>query len=225
MELITGAWLVFKKDIRYELENKETLIILFVFSLTVALTFNFAFDLSRTEARRFLPGLIWITALFASVLGFNKSMAFEKRGDAYGGLLIAPIPKTSIFLGKVSSSLVFLWAVEMVVIPLFFLFFNVELSAKIFGFLVIVFLLGSVGLSVIGSFLTNLCQGSKNSEILFSLGYFPLVVPILISGTKLSAGILDGKSIVAGPWVKLLIIFGLVYTVICLLLFEYLVEE
>lgn len=225
MGLLRGSWKVFRKDIVYELENKETLVILLVFSLAVVFIFNFSFNLSKEGAFRFLPGFLWMTILFASVLGFNKTMAFEKCGDGMSGLLLAPIPKEAVFLGKVASSFLFLIIAEVLITPLFFLFFGVKLSAKLFGLLALVLFLGSIGLAVIGSFLANICQVSKSSEILFSLGYFPMVVPILIGGTKLAEGILQEGQIPRGPWINLLITFDVVYLVICLLLFEYLVEE
>lgn len=223
--LISGAWAILKKDLTYELQNRETLVILTVFSLTVIFVFSFAFDLAQSEAKRLMPGLLWMTILFASVLGFSKSMAFEKRGEALSGLLLAPIPKESIFLGKVLSSLLFLAITELLLLPLFFVFFSVKASLAQVGLLTLVLLLGSVGLSALGSFLATICQVSRQGEILFSLGYFPLVIPILIAGATLSQGILETSRIPEGPWLNLLIAFDLVYVVVCLILFAYLVEE
>lgn len=222
---ICGAWAILKKDLTYELQNRETLIVLIVFSLTVVFVFNFAFDLAEAEAQQLLPGLLWMTILFASVLGFSKAMAFEKRGEALSGVLLAPIPKESIFLGKVMSSLLFLLAAELVLLPLLFAFFGVKASLAQVGLLALVLLVGSVGLAIVGSFLAAICQISRQGEILFSLGYFPLVIPILIAGTALSRGILETGRILEGPWLNLLIAFDLIYAVVCLWLFEYLVEE
>jgi heme exporter protein B len=224
MELVRGAWVVFRKDLTYELGNRETLTILLVFSLAVLFLFNFSFELSREEAERFLPGFLWLTALFASVLGFSKGMEAERRGGMEG-LLLAPIPKEAIFLGKASSSFILLFAVELILTPLFFLFLGLPLSWQHFKLLSVPLFLGSLGLAALGTLLANICGVSKHSGILFSLGYFPLAVPILISGTRLSQGILQADHLPGGPWVRLLIVIDLIYSVVCLLLFEYLVEE
>lgn len=223
--LFPGAWTILKKDLAYELQNRETLVVLTVFSLVVVFIFSFAFDLAEAEARGLLPGLLWMTVLFASVLGFSKSMALERRGEALSSLLLAPIPKESIYLGKVMSSLLFLLASELVLLPLFFAFFGVKASLVQVGLLVLVLLLGIAGLAVVGSFLAAICQGSRQGEILFSLGYFPLVVPILIAGVTLSQGILETSQIPPGPWLNVLIAFDLIYAVVCLWVFEYVVEE
>lgn len=223
--LLAGAWAIVKKDLVYELQSRETMVVLIVFSLAVVFVFNFAFELTQAEAKRLLPGLLWMTVLFASVLGFSKSMAFGKRGEALTGLLLAPIPKESIFLGKVTSSLLFLVAAEFALLPLFFAFFGVKASLVQVSLLALVLLLGSAGLAIMGSFLAAICQVSRQGEILFSLGYFPLVIPILIAGATLSQGILEIGRIPEGPWLTLLITCDLVYVLVCLMLFAYLVEE
>lgn len=224
MELVRGAWVVFRKDLAYELGNRETLTILLVFSLAVLFLFNFSFELSREEAEQFLPGFLWLTVLFASVLGFSASMEAERRGGLEG-LLLAPIPREAIFLGKAASSLLFLFAVELILAPLFFLFLGIPLSWEHFKLLLVPLLLGSLGLAALGTLLANICRVSSRSGILFSLGYFPLAVPILISGTRLSQGILTYDYLPSGPWVRFLIAIDLIYLITCLLLFEYLVEE
>jgi len=224
MELLRGAWAVFRKDLAYELGNREVITILLVFSLAVLFLFNFSFELSPEEAERLLPGLLWLTVLFASVLGFTRAMELERRGGLEG-LLLAPVPKEAIFLGKAASAFVFLFAVELILTPLFFLFLGVDLSLTHFKLLLIPLLLGSLGLAALGTFLANICGVTRHSGVLFSLGYFPLAVPILISGTRLSQGILAYDYLPAGPWVRFLIAMDLIYSVTCLLLFEYLVEE
>jgi heme exporter protein B len=207
------------------MENRETLAVLVVFSLAIAFVFAFAFDLSGAEARRFLPGLLWMTFLFASVLGTSKSVALERRGTGYIGLLLAPIPKEAIFLGKAASSLVFLLAAQLLVTPLFFVFFGVKLGPQTFGFLTLIFLLGSLGLTAIGTFLAQICQVARSGDVLFSLGYFPLVVPVLIAATQLSRAVLSAEPLGEGPWLQLLAVFDVIYSTTGWLLFRYLVEE
>ncbi len=201
------------------------LAVLVVFSLTIAFIFAFAFDLSGAEARRFLPGLLWMTFLFASVLGTSKSVALERRGAGYMGLLLAPIPKEAIFLGKAASSLAFLLAAQLLVTPLFTIFFGVRVGLGTFGLLALVFLLGSLGLTVIGAVLAQICQIARSGDVLFSLGYFPLVVPVLIAATQLSAAVLSAAPLGEGPWLQLLVAFDLIYGTTGWLLFHYLVEE
>lgn len=225
MGLLRGAWEIFRKDIEHELGNWETLTVLLVFSLAVLFLFNFSFELSRKEANLFLPGFFWLTVLFASVLGFSKAIETERRAGGMIGLLLAPIPKEAIFMGKVASAFLFLFLVGIILMPLFFLFMGIRVSFQQLGQLLLALALGGFGLAVIGTFMAGLCQGSKHSGVLFSLGYFPLAVPVLISGTKLSQGVLQTESLTGGPWVKFQGAIDLIYFIACLLLYEYLVEE
>lgn len=225
MGLFQGAWKVFRKDIAYELGNWETLTILLVFSLAVLFLFNFSFQLPPKEAKLSLPGFLWLTVLFASVLGFSKAIETERRAGGMEGLLLSPIPKEAIFLGKMASSFLFLFMMGLILTPLLFVFMAVRFPLQQFTLLLVPLILGSLGLAVMGTFLANLCQVSRHGGILFSLGYFPLAVPVLISGTRLSQGVLQAESLAGGPWVRFLIAIDLVYLIACLLLFEYLVEE
>lgn len=209
----------------YELERRETLAVLVVFSLAVAFVFAFTFDLTSAETRRFLPGLLWMTFLFASVLGAQKSTALERRGQGVLGLLLAPIPKEAIFIGKAAGSLIFLLAAQAFVTPLFAVFFGVPLDLGVFARLALVFTLGSLGLVAVGTLLAQICQVARSGDVLFSLGYFPLVVPVLIGATQLTGAALNAQPLGEGPWLGLLVAFDVVYGTAGWLLFSYLVEE
>jgi heme exporter protein B len=225
MNTIWGAWRILSKDVAQELAHWETLTILLVFSRAVLCTFAFSFEIPRKEASGFMPGFFWLTVLFASVLHFLKEMAVEGEAGGMEGVLLAPISRGALFLGKAAGALLFLLAVELILMPLFFLFLELPLEVKRLPPLLAPMALGAAGLAVLGTFVAGICRGVKKRGVLFSLGYFPLAVPILIAGTKLTQGILESDGALQGLWIRFLPAVDLIYLVLSLLLFEYLVEE
>ena len=225
MEWLRGVWLVFQKDILFELENWETVSLLLVFALAVLFLFNFSFDLSQKESLKFIPGFFWLTILFTSVLGFTKAIEIERRENAIQGILLTPIPRESIYIGKVLSSFLFLLIVELILFPLFFVFMSLRIPLQSMHLFLVPIVLGSLGLSALGTFMALICQVSPRGGILFSLGYFPLAVPILISVTKMFQGVLSPSVVSVQPWLRFLIVIVVVELVSSVLLFEYLMEE
>ncbi len=225
MAFLRGIWEIFRKDFLFELETGETLSLLLVFAMAVLFLFNFSFDLSRAEIQKFFPGFFWLTVLFTSVLGFSKAIEIERRGHAIQGILMTPIPRESIYLGKVLSSFVFLLLVELILAPLFVVFFGIKMSWGQFLALGSPLILGTLGLAAIGTLMALICQVSPKGWLLFSLGYFPLAVPTLIASTKLFQGVFLVPGASAAPWLRFLGVIDLVEIVVSVLLFEYLMEE
>lgn len=225
MTFLRGIWEIFRKDFLFELETGETLSLLLVFALSVLFLFNFSFDLSRAEVQKFFPGFFWLTVLFTSVLGFSKAIEIEQRGHAIQGILMTPIPRESIYLGKVLSSFVFLLLVEVVLAPLFVVFFGMKMAPGQYLTLAPPLVLGTLGLATIGTLMALICQVSPKGWLLFSLGYFPLAVPTLIASTKLFQGVFQTTAGAAAPWLRFLAVIDIVEMVVAVLLFEYLMEE
>lgn len=225
MGLLRAGGKILAKDVRAELGSGETLTTLLIFSLAILVLFSFSFELTPREALRFLPGLFWLTVLFASVLGFSREMESEWRSGGFEGILLAPVPREAIFAGKLAGSCLFLLIVEIILLPLFFVFLGLSPSPSVLVLLLVPLVLVTAGLGALGTLLANICQVSRFGAILFSLGYFPLAVPLLVGGIGLSGGIIEGGQPGDGPWLSFLIAIDVIYLVAGGLLFEYLVEE
>jgi heme exporter protein B len=152
-------------------------------------------------------------------------MEMERHTAGMEALLLAPIPKAAVFLGKLLGAMVFLLAVEVLWVPAFALFCNLRLSLKEIMGLAAPLVLGTLSLAMMGTLLSTLCTFSRLGNVLFSLGYFPLALPVLLISLQATSQALRPETGSQGPWVHFLMAIDLIYLISCFLLFDYLVEE
>jgi heme exporter protein B len=177
------------------------------------------------------PGALWLSILFASVLALGRSWQREREESALLGLLVSPIPRAAIWCGKAAGVLVFLLAVEVVVVPLVALLFHVDLP-PILGPLVLVMVLGTVGVAATGTLFGAMTVRTRARELLLATVLFPLLSPALVSSVAATREILyaatSGQPVDLAEvrdWLVLLGIFDLVAMVGGMAMFGALVEE
>jgi len=217
--VITVVW----KDIVREARNKEILTSMLVFSLLVILIFNFALDLDVQAQESVTAGVLWVTFTFAGTLGVNRSMASERVSGCLDGLLLVPVDRSALYVGKALGNLLFLLVVEVIVLPIYSVLFNVNMLVP--GFLLVV-LLGSIGYIAVGTLLAAMSVQARTRDILLPILLFPLTIPILIPAVKASIGYLEGyPGTWIMTWLNVIIVYDLIFTAIAVMLFEYVVEE
>jgi len=214
---------VVQKDIAAEFRSRELLSAMLVFSLLVVLIFNFALELDIQTRRGVTAGVLWTTFAFAGTLGLNRSMAVEKDRGCLDGLLLAPVDRAAIYLGKAISNLAFMLVVEAAVLPIYSFLYNVNLLRP--GLLLVI-LLGSIGYAAVGTLLSAMAVHARTRDILLPILLFPLAVPVLIAAVKASGGYLaDAPYSDIKPWIDLLIGYDVIFTSIAYMLFDFVVEE
>ena len=132
------------KDFVTELKTRELLSAMFIFALLVILIFIFSINLSIVKASEVGPGVLWVSFLFAGTIGLNRSFMLEKENDCLMGLMMVPADRTAIYFGKLISNFIFLLVMELFILPLFMIFFNVDLLEHL-GSLLVVIVLGTLG--------------------------------------------------------------------------------
>ncbi|MBF0625431.1 MAG: heme exporter protein CcmB [Magnetococcales bacterium] len=220
--MLRAAWRIAWKDVVGDFRRRATLSSMLFFAIAVLVVFQAAFEPDRQEATRLLPGLLWVTVLFTSLVGLGRVFQAEEEDGALEGLLLSPMPRGVLFLGKWWGNLTLTILVELMLVPLLMVLFNVNLWQRmplIYGIL----LLGSLGLTGLGVLLAALTQGARSRETLLALLLLPLMVPLLIAGVQATGGILNGGE--AGPWLRLMIIFDVVYLALAPWAFGWLMEE
>ena len=115
------------KDLVIELKTRELFSSMFIFALLVIIIFIFSVDLSIVKANEVGPGVLWVAFLFAGTMGLNRSFMLEKENGCLEGLILTPADRTAIYFGKLISNLIFLMVMEIFILPLFMVFFNVDL--------------------------------------------------------------------------------------------------
>ena len=212
------------KDITAELRTKEMMSAMFVFSLLVIFVFNFAFDLRAENATVLAPGVLWVAIAFAGMLGLGRSFIIERDRGSLEGLLLAPVDRSAIYFGKLIGNILFIAVVEIVILPLFIVFFNQPLA--IIPALIGVIVLGTIGFAGVGTLFSAMVIHTRARDVLLPILLFPVVIPVLLSAVRLTAGILDQKPFTdIQNWLGLLIAFDGIFMAISFMLFEYVVEE
>jgi len=225
MSALAAVRLLVWKDLVLELRTKEILTAMTIFAMLVAVVFNFAFSPSPQQAAGLLPGMLWITLAFASTLGLSRSFVLERDQQCLEALRLFPFDPGLIYAGKVASNLLFLLAVELLVLPALAAIAGVPVLPAAAP-LAVVLVLGSIGLVVVGTLFSAMSVNTRIREVLLPVLLFPLAAPVLISGTKATLGILAGGGLAAVmPGVRILIAFDAVFAVIGYLVFEYVLEE
>lgn len=211
------------KDLTAELRSREIFSAMFVFALLVVLIFNFALELEAGTRAVVASGVLWATFTFAGTLGLNRSMAAEKDRGCLDGLLLAPVDRSVIYFGKMLGNLVFMFIVELVVIPLFSVLYNINL---IHPGLILVTLLGSVGYIAVGTLLSAMAVQARTRDILLPILLFPVVIPVVIAAVKACSGYIQG--IPPGeisPWLNLLVVYDIIFLTAAWMIFDKVVEE
>ena len=211
------------KDVRAELRTKDILSSMLVFAALAVVIFQFAFDLRADNARLVLPGVVWIAITFSGVLGLNRSFILEQDRGSMEGLLLAPMDRSVIYFGKLIGNLLFIFAVELVLLPLASIFFNVWIVTP--SVLLVVFL-GTIGFAAVGTLFAALSVNTRAREVMLPILLFPIMVPVLIAGVRAMGALLDGETLKeVSQWLRLLVAYDVIFIAAAFLLFDFVVEE
>jgi heme exporter protein B len=219
------VYLLVAKDLLVELRNRETFTVMLFFSVVILFLFHFGLNPERENTAQLAPGLLWLAFLFTGVLGLGRSFQAEQANDCLEQLLLVPGDRGTIFLGKLVGNVVFMLAVELLIVPLFAVFFQLGLWDALLPLLVVA-VLGTVGFAAIGTLFSALTANLRAREVLFPLLLFPLVVPVIIGSVTATGIVLGGGALgEAGGWLKLLGAFDTIFLAVAYLSFDVVVEQ
>jgi heme exporter protein B len=224
MSLLTSTSVLLGKELRTEFRSRELLTTTVVFILMVIVLFSFTFDPSYTESRRFGPGLLWLAFLFAASLMLQPCFLREQTNDTLSALRLSVSDPFAIFLAKLIANTLFLLFTELLMLPIFAILYNVPVL-RVLGYLVLVFLLGSLGVSIAGTALSAISAQARMRELLLPLLLLPLLTPVLVSSTQVTVGLLDPSPFVEWKGIGFLVVFDVVFLTALWLFGEYLLEE
>jgi heme exporter protein B len=219
------VYLLLSKDVLVELRNRETFTVMLFFAVVILFMFHFSLNPERENTAQLAPGLLWLAFLFTGVLGLGRSFQAELANDCLEQLLLVPGDRGNIFLGKLVGNVAFMLAVELLIMPLFALFFQLNLWDVLPPLLVVAFL-GTLGFAVIGTLFSALTAHVRAREVLFPLLLFPLIVPVVIGSVTATGIILGGGTLgEASGWLQLLGVFDTIFLAVAYLTFEFVVEQ
>ena len=164
------------KDFVTELKTRELFSSMFIFALLVILIFIFSVNLSVVKASEVGPGILWVAFLFSGTIGLNRSFMLEQENGCLMGLMLVPADRTAIYFGKLISNFIFLSIMELFILPLFMIFFNIDILEHLLPLLLVIFL-GTLGFCALGTLLSSLASNLKSREIMLPILLYPLLVP------------------------------------------------
>ncbi|WP_292484776.1 heme exporter protein CcmB [Methanohalobium sp.] len=215
------------KDLKSEFRTKQMLNSMLVFSLIVIVIFSISFGnlLNRSQIiGQLAPGVLWISFTFAGTLGLSRSFAAELENGCLDGLKLCSFNWNSIYIGKMLSSTILMITIELIIIPLFIVFFNFNIQG-IHG-LFIILVLGTIGYISVGTLLSALTVNIRTREILLPVLLLPLIIPILLPAVLATGKLFSGGNITdVFQEIRLLIVYDIIFFVIAQLVFEYAIQD
>lgn len=216
------AW----KDLKIELRSKEILYTMAFFGALLVVIFSFVFPRQPAVVVAAVPGMLWVTLAFAGTIGLGRAFDRERENDTMRALLLSPVPRLAVFLGKAIAIAVLVLAVALVVAPLLALFLDAPLLDNV-GELALTLVLGAAGFAIVGSVFAATLLKVRSRDVLLPVILYPLLVPLFVSGTKATAVLVSEHPDfeIAWYWIRFLGIYDAAFLVLSLWVFESLVIE
>lgn len=235
---VAKAWVLAKKDLRIELRGQDTLPPMLAFSVAVTLLLAFtlpgaprltppkALVLGTAPLADVIAGFLWITILFAGLIGFGRTFEVERSEGAVDSLLLLPLDRSGLFLAKAFANLTFIAAVEIVLLPVFGLLFGIDLGGR-WAVLALVVLLVDIGFVSIGTLFASLAAQTRSKELILPILALPALVPLFIAAGKLTSGLFLGEGLDAtatAGWFGILLASDVLFAVLGTLGFEFVLD-
>ena len=187
--------------------------------------FNFARDPTALAAVDLAPSVLWVTFAFGAVMALNRAFYVERENAALDGLLLAPVPREALYLGKLLANLAFVGVVEAVTLPLFVLFFNVTWATRCRASSGVT-ALATVGFVAVGTIFSAMAVRTRFAELMLPVLLLPFMVPPLVGAVQVTARLLAGRPLseMMG-WLRLLTLYDIVFVTLCMLVFPAVVDE
>ena len=212
---------VIEKDLRLLWRHRTGWLSAATFAAITVLTYSFAFDLVTDDVRPLLPGVLWVTFLFAGTIACSRAFTDEVEQGTFDALLLAPVPRTALYAGKVVANLVALLAIEVAVLLMGTILFNTPLFTVP---MLTIICVGTAGYVALTTLLATLGSGVRSREVLLPVLALPLLVPLLIAGVRATGAALDVPT-GSAPWMLMLVVFTVWSMVGGALLFPLVVER
>ena len=222
-------WILAEKDLRIEFRSRQAYFTSLFFSFLILMVFNFAFDpanpVTREAAPGILPGILWVALIFPGMIQFNRSFQSEREEGTLLGVLLSPMDRGLIFLGKFLANWIFLLVVNLSTLVIFMAIYNFTPASDTLWMLLLI-LLSSLGFSAVGTLFGAMVSSIRTREVLLPILLFPIVIPVILAAVNGSTEVLLAENFrFLFQWIKILVAFDVIFLAASYLVFEYVVEE
>jgi heme exporter protein B len=223
---IRTVWMVTRKDLLIELRSREILLTTVFFALSCVLVFAFGFVKDGRAIEDAAAGILWIAIAFSGTLALGRAFERERQGDTLRALLMAPVERPALYVGKLAGILLLLAAVEALIVPLVALMFQAPLFAHpvlMAGLLAT----GTIGFAAVGTLFAAMLVRTRSRDVLLPVILYPMTVPVIIAGVRGTAALLqaDADLPMARAWLSMLVCFDVAFITLALWTFEAVMAE
>jgi heme exporter protein B len=221
-----AALAILRKDLLLELRTRESVPAMALFSVTAFVLFHFGLDRASLEGS-LAAGVLWVTLLLAAVLGVARLWASEREGGTLDGLLLAPVDRTALWVAKALALLVYLVMLELVAVPAFGLLLLGPGLGPVLAPLAGLLALADLAVAAVGTLVGALAAEARARELLTPLLLLPLLVPVAIAGASATGPLLEPAPDLAGlgRWAAVLGLYGMVFVLLSVAVFDFLMED
>ena len=219
-----------KKDLRQEFRTREMLTSMGIYALLVIIVYGAALALTARgiDIAHMGGGLLWVLIVFTSLLGLGRSFAHEKEQGCIEGILLAPLDRSAIYLANATANVLFMFAVEVIAVPLFYFFFMTgNPVAPTFPAIVAPLLVGTVGMAGIGTMLSTITMNTRSKDVLLAVLFIPLIYPLLYACVTATTAAIVGAEFWTEQFVMPLVLAGgydVVMLLVCWVLYDFVVS-
>jgi heme exporter protein B len=225
MGFVQKLWAIVWKDLTSELRSKEMILSMCLFSFLVLIIFSFAFEMGFGDSKKIIPGILWVSFIFSGLMGVGRSFGLERDRGTIQGLFLCPMSPWGIYLGKMIGTFIFTMIMVIFTVSISTILFNLNVLPFLIPLGLIIFL-GTLGFSTVGTIFSAISATTRTRDVMLSILFFPVSVPMIIASVKATGTVLDGKPIQAiFSWLNILAAFDLVFLLLAYLTFGFIVEE
>jgi len=222
-ESLAVIWAIGRKDLLLETRNKDIIVAVSAFALLVLMVFTFAIDINQVNAKLTGPGILWASIAFAGVTGLNRAFALELEGNTLEALMLAPISRDLIYVGKMFGNFLFLTASQIIVVPIFAVLFNLTVLR---WEMLVISLLTTIGFSTIGTLFAAMSMRVRAREVMLPLLFVPVVTPLIMAAVESTSHVVnDGSWPEIAQWIQLALAFDIAFIVISAFIFQQILED
>jgi heme exporter protein CcmB len=221
MTFLHTVWLVTRKDVLIEFRSREIVYTTLFFAVSCVLVFAFGFVREGKALEGAAAGILWIAIAFSGTLALGRAFERERQSETLRALMMAPIDRPALYLGKLLGVLALLCAVEVIVVPLVALMFQARLFA--YPFLMIGMLAtGTVGFAAVGTLFAAMLVRARSRDVLLPVLLYPITIPVIIAGVRGTAALLQVEPDLpmARVWLSMLFFFDVMFVTLALWTFE-----
>ena len=226
MSVLRDAWLITRKDVLTEVRSRELVYTVLFFAVACLLIFAFAFVQNGQTIPHAPAGILWVTVVFSGTLALGRTFERERQSDTLRALLLSPIERPAIYLGKLFSLLILLFGVEAIMLPLVALLFGAPVLRApwmLAGLLA----LGTLGFAIVGTLFAAMLVRASSRDVLLPVVLYPMTLPALVAGMQGTTWIFAAEPnfALAGNWLAMLVFFDAVFLTLALWTFAPVMSE